>query len=122
MVDEAYLADNKVVNQISEQIQSDYDFIPILTIISIIISTIQLLWKCSKAKNAKEGKAMITQNYYGAEGYSRSLMTSTRRAVKITAFSKGILLNNEQATKIAERICDGVRTANEEELPSFDLI
>jgi hypothetical protein len=116
------VTDNKIVQQIGEQVKNDYEFIPIFTIISIIISTIQLLWRCSRAKNTKEGQQMIAQNYYGAEGYSRTLMTSTRRAVKLTALSKGVLLNNEQATKIAEKICDGLRTANEEELPSFDLI
>lgn len=115
------VTDNKIVQQIGEQVKNDYEFIPILTIISIIVSTIQLLWRCSRAKSTQEGQQMIVQNY-GSEGYSRSLMTSTRRAVKLTALSKGVLLNNEQATKIAEKICDGLRTAKEEELPSFNLI
>ena len=115
------VTDNKVVQQIGEQVKNDYEFIPIFTILSIIASTIQLLWRCSRAKNIQEGQQLIAQNY-GAEGYSRSLMTSTRRAVKLTALSKGVLLNNEQATKIAEKICDGLRTAKEEELPSFNLI
>lgn len=115
------VTDNKVVQQISEQVKNEYEFIPIFTIISIIMSTIQLLWRCSRARDTKEGQQMIAQNY-GAGGYSRSLMTSTRRAVKLTALSKGVLLNNEQATKIAEKVCDGLRTAATEELPSFDLI
>jgi hypothetical protein len=49
-------------------------------------------------------------------------MTSTKRAVKLAALKRGTLLNNEEAKKIAEKICDGLRTAKKEELPSFDLI
>ncbi len=116
------VTDNKVVHEIGQEVQAEYEFIPILTIISIITSAIQLLQRCSGAKDPEEGQEMLSKNYYGAQGYSRPLMTSTKRAVKLTALSKGVLLNNEQATKIAERICDGLRTAKEEELPSFNLI
>ena len=116
------VTDNKVVREIGEEVQADYEFIPILTIISIITSTIQLLQGCSGAKDPEEGQEMLSKNYYGAEGYSRPLLTSTKRAVKIAAFKKGTLLSNEEAKKIAVKICDGLRAAKKEELPNFDLI
>jgi len=45
------VTDNKVVHEIGEEVQAEYEFIPILTIISIITSAIQLLQRCSGAKD-----------------------------------------------------------------------
>ena len=113
--------DNKVVTTISDNIQKEFRFIPIFTIISIVLSTIQLLWKCFKPANAQDGQKALMANFDG-NNYSRRAVVSTKREVLKSARRQNLRLTNEQAEDIAIRILDGMREAPAEVLPDFELI
>ena len=114
-------ADNKMVKAISDDIQKEYGFIPIISIISIVLSTIQLLWKCFRPKSAQEGQKALMYNFDGSN-YSRRAIITTKREVLKSARRQHQSLTNEQAEDIAIRILNGMREAPTEVLPNFELI
>ena len=113
--------DNKMVKAISEDIQKEFRFLPIISIISIVLSTIQLLWKCFKPANAQAGQKALVSSFDG-KNYSRRAIVSTKREVLKSARRQNLRLTNEQAEDIAIRILDGMREAPAEVLPNFELI
>lgn len=113
--------DDPVVKKISSEIEKEYGFIPVLTIISIIISSIQLLWKCAKPKNTQDGRKMLANNYREGQ-YSKMAIIFTQRDIMKTAKKQGVKLSLEQAADISQKILDGLRTSEEDLSPDFNLI
>ena len=118
---ESQSAENPMIKSISSDIQKEYEFLPIISIISIILSTIQLLWRCFKPSNAQDGQKALMSNYNGSN-YSRRLIIIAKREVLKAARGQDQSLTNKQAEDIAIRILDGMREAPAEVLPNFELI
>jgi|APCry1669188910_1035180.scaffolds.fasta_scaffold14961_4 hypothetical protein len=113
--------DDPLVQKISADIAKEYEFIPILTIISIIISAIQLLWKCAKPKDANDGRMMLA-NSYKAGKYSKIAIIFTQREIMKTAKKQGVTLTLSQASDISHKILDALRSSDENWTPDFNLI
>lgn len=112
--------ENDFVKGIAEDVAKDIGFIPVLTIISIIISTVRLIWDCSRPRNIEEAKKMLAESYDGS--YNRRTIIAAQRAVLKAAREQGQNITRAQASEIAIRILDGMRNAPIEQLPNFELI
>lgn len=116
----ARFAENPVIQGIAEDISKEVTFIPIITIISIVISSIRLIWDCAKPKSLDHAKSLLEQSY--ENGYDRRIIISTQRAVLKAAREQGQIISRAQANEIAIKILDGMRQAPAEKLPDFQLI
>jgi hypothetical protein len=111
---------NPIVQKTAEDISKEINFIPIFSIISIIISTIQLIWRCARPKNEQDAKAMLSSAY--SNGYDRRTIITAKRAVLKAARAQGHTLTNAQAQDVAIKILDNFREAPDGSIPDFQLI
>lgn len=117
---ESQAVENDLIKGIAEDVSKDVGFIPVVTIISIIVSTIRLIWDCSRPRNIDEAKKMLVDSYDGS--YNRRTIIATQRAVLKATRERGQSITRAQANDMAIKILDGIRNAPIEQLPNFDLI
>jgi len=113
--------DDPIVQKISAEIEKEYGFIPILTIISIVISAIQLLWSCAKPKNTNDGRRMLSNNYRDGK-YSKMAIVFTQREIIRTAKKQGVTITLQQASDISNKILDGLRHSDDDWKPDLNMI
>jgi len=113
--------EDPIVQKISAEIEKEYGFIPILTIISIVISTIQLLWSCARPKSTHDARRMLSNNYSGGQ-YTRMPIIFTQREIMRTAKKQGVTISLQQASDISHKILDGLRKSDDDWKPDLNMI